>query len=335
MRRTSVERPQAVIAKLRAGSLSSPVQRGAEASDAAVNSLFPTGEEYQRLENNRKVYRQSQLLLRLESHQFSVFGAGVRNRSRSAYPDATSARRHKSLLLEISAEFRESSRFPFPSLKPSGRLSNETKQISTASSRSTQIPQITLNLIKSEKYSSHGRPGRVFHERSLQLASCVLLGTNHSCKGTFEYEPVSQETLARFFATIGDSAAGYGGVQARVMKKNIAKEIAAPLRGIVNEVITQAEYPTQLKRAIVIPNPKTTAPRAPNDFRPISVLPTPNEVIERVSIAQLLERNELICSNQSGYRKKRTTLHSVTKTAACIRRPEGVWGAPCSHEGGF
>ena len=64
-------------------------------------------------------------------------------------------------------------------------------------------------------------------------------------------------------------------------------------------------FPTILKKAKVIPLPKTNDLREPNNFRPISIFPLLSKPIERhihKHLLNFLTEHNLLCQSQSGFR---------------------------------
>ena len=93
------------------------------------------------------------------------------------------------------------------------------------------------------------------------------------------------------------------------MLKDCATEISKPLAYVINMSITSGEVPTLWKQAIVSPTHKS-GDKKPENFRPISILPTFSKILEKAVRSQLsdfLENNNLLTDRQFGYRKTRST----------------------------
>ena len=83
---------------------------------------------------------------------------------------------------------------------------------------------------------------------------------------------------------------------------------------ILNNSIELHKFPDEWKKATVIPLPKINNPKQVSDFRPISLLPLPGNIIEKLLHSQLinhLENNSLLNSKQNGFRKFHNTSDSV------------------------
>ena len=75
-------------------------------------------------------------------------------------------------------------------------------------------------------------------------------------------------------------------------------------------------FPDSWKVANVIPLQKTGDPSDVNNLRPISLLPLPGKILERIvhsQISTFLENNELFLNEQGGFRKGKSTIDTVAK----------------------
>ena len=84
----------------------------------------------------------------------------------------------------------------------------------------------------------------------------------------------------------------------------------------MNKSIDLHTFPVDWKKATVIPLPKINNPKLVSDFRPISLLPLPGKIIEKLLHSQLinhLENNKLLNSKQNGFRKLHNTSDTVFK----------------------
>ena len=84
----------------------------------------------------------------------------------------------------------------------------------------------------------------------------------------------------------------------------------------MNKSIELHKFPDEWKKATVIPLPKINNPKQVSNFRPISLLPLPGKIIEKLLHSQLinhLENNSLLNSKQNGFRKFHITSDTVFK----------------------
>ena len=87
---------------------------------------------------------------------------------------------------------------------------------------------------------------------------------------------------------------------------------------LINECLNQSIMPTEWKVGTVSPIPKGTPSLNLGDYRPISVLPAPSKIIERVVYNQLvyyLECRGLLDNRQHGFRNNHSTASAVMEVA--------------------
>ena len=85
---------------------------------------------------------------------------------------------------------------------------------------------------------------------------------------------------------------------------------------LVNCSLDTTVFPDHFKEATVIPIPKPGNPTKVNNYRPISLLPSPGKIIEKVVHNQLaahLEKYEILNNHQYGFRRERSTTHAITE----------------------
>ena len=73
-------------------------------------------------------------------------------------------------------------------------------------------------------------------------------------------------------------------------------------------------FPDRWKNAIVIPLFKGGNRLDVSNYRPISLLPLPGKLLEKIvhkSLSSYLETNDLLCNEQCGFRKERSTVSSI------------------------
>ena len=85
---------------------------------------------------------------------------------------------------------------------------------------------------------------------------------------------------------------------------------------IINMSIRTNRFPDSWKRGTVIPLPKVNNPTKVGDLRPITLLPIPSKIIEKIVYNQLmnyLENNKYMSDNQFGFRKNKSTIDAAFK----------------------
>ena len=98
--------------------------------------------------------------------------------------------------------------------------------------------------------------------------------------------------------------------------KQISNNISTPVSILVNKSIQSGTFPDTLKLAKVIPIYKAKAKDNMSNHRPISLLPALSKILEKVVHRRLyhfLEQQNILYTNQFGFRRKHSTIDAVTK----------------------
>ena len=121
----------------------------------------------------------------------------------------------------------------------------------------------------------------------------------------FAFEVVSEEVVASLLLNIKSKSVGADGITLQMLC--YCCPYALPyITHIINFCIQESTFPSCWKTAIVIPLPKTPNPSTYNDLRPISILPVLSKVLEKIlafQIREFINRNNIVPSTQSGFRR--------------------------------
>ena len=115
-------------------------------------------------------------------------------------------------------------------------------------------------------------------------------------------------------------SSGIPGISARVWK-DCFNALSDKLLHIFNLSILTHTFPQDWKKAIVIPIPKKANSKSVNDLRPISLLPLPGKMLERLihnKITKHIETNRLLTNAQNGFRKGHSTLDATFQLVSYI-----------------
>ena len=110
-----------------------------------------------------------------------------------------------------------------------------------------------------------------------------------------------------------NKASGLDGISAK-LPNEAGPIVSASLSYIINRSLTTGIFPNDWKVARVTPIYKDDIKTNPNNYRPISVLPIVNKLIERIVFNQLyafLMRHDLLADAQSGFRPCHSTLTAL------------------------
>ena len=98
--------------------------------------------------------------------------------------------------------------------------------------------------------------------------------------------------------------------------KEVLSLIIPEITFMYNRSLRTSTFPDDWKRALVVPIPKSGDLTLVKNYRPISLLPLPGKILEKLVHAQLsdyLETNSLLTAGQHGFRREHSTLHSVAQ----------------------
>ena len=90
--------------------------------------------------------------------------------------------------------------------------------------------------------------------------------------------------------------------------------ISAVISSLMNASLSTCVFPTKWKQATIVPIYKTGSKTDPNNYRPISLLPIPGKMLEKIMhqhIMGYINEHNLLHENQGGFRKGRSTTHSI------------------------
>lgn len=111
-----------------------------------------------------------------------------------------------------------------------------------------------------------------------------------------------------------NSAPGHDGIGPRVIT-TLVHQLAPLLSHLISVIFSSGVYPTTFKLAVISPIFKSGSRLQAENYRPISVLPVLNKVVERAIHTRILEffdvHMKLTYSHQFGFRKQASTENAV------------------------
>ena len=132
---------------------------------------------------------------------------------------------------------------------------------------------------------------------------------------SFEFARATQTEIFNLVKAINViKSSGIPDLSASILKLSL-KTLNPEFSHVINTSINRSEIPKDWKKATVIPIPKTGDLSKVGNYRPISLLPAPGKILEKLIHNQLVEHIEsgsLLSDYQYGFRNCRSTLHAVT-----------------------
>ena len=132
---------------------------------------------------------------------------------------------------------------------------------------------------------------------------------------------ISEEEIIDIIVALPKKSIGPHSIPIQFLKI-VADLVAIPLCKIINSSFRQGIFPDMLKIAKVIALFKAGSTEELNNYRPISLLPIFDKIIEKLMHKQLykfLEDHEILFKNQFGFRKKCSTVHSLIEITEKIK----------------
>ena len=89
------------------------------------------------------------------------------------------------------------------------------------------------------------------------------------------------------------------------------------------EITHMYNFPDEWKKALVVPIPKKGNLTKVQNYRPISLLPLPGKILEKLMhyhLSAYLENNSLLTKEQHGFRKDHSTVHSIAQLTNYVHK---------------
>ena len=141
--------------------------------------------------------------------------------------------------------------------------------------------------------------------------------TQHS----FFFTPVTEDEVISTINSLNtNSAPGLDNFDNRLLKE-IKLEIAKPLTHIINQSFENGNFPSELKKSLVIPIYKSGDQKMIANYRPITLISNFAKIIEKIvknKFVKYLEKNKIISENQFGFRDGRGTHDVLFKLTNCV-----------------
>ena len=140
------------------------------------------------------------------------------------------------------------------------------------------------------------------------LANLQKLMSNRKC--VFKLQPVHPDTVDKLIGNLRNSGSvGLDYIDTGIIKL-VKNEILPAVTHIINLSIKHSRFPSQFKKAKVVPLHKSGDKLNPKNYRPVSILPVFSKLLERAVFLQMInyfESNNLIHPNHHGFRANHNT----------------------------
>ena len=133
---------------------------------------------------------------------------------------------------------------------------------------------------------------------------------------TFQFQPTTSDEIESIVKKINTKKSS--------MIKNIPTSIFKTtfllqpdiLTFLINKCIIENDIPSSWKRATIKPIKKVNNSTSVNDLRPISLLPIPTKIIEKILVKQCIKHlttHKLLDINQFGFQKNKSTISTIAE----------------------
>ena len=150
-----------------------------------------------------------------------------------------------------------------------------------------------------ETLSRNVQSNRSYDEYLVENTNCQLI-----------FNPVTEEMVAKIINQLKNkSSYGHDGIS-NILIKQSQQFLTKSLTLIISQCLRSGCFPYQLKLSKVRPVYKSSDTKMFNNYRPISLLPSMSKIFQYVIFHQTMayfNDNKLLCSNQFGFRPKRST----------------------------
>lgn len=156
----------------------------------------------------------------------------------------------------------------------------------------------------------------------VQMTSSTSADPVDSTLSGFEFACIEQADVVNAILKIKSKAVGIDGIHP-IFIKIILPYILPAITHIFNNIIVTSTFPTAWKIAKILPALKKKASsNSPAEYRPIAILPFLSKVMEKIIHKQMsvfIQRNKLLCTNQSGFRPYHSCTSALLKVTDDIR----------------
>lgn len=145
-------------------------------------------------------------------------------------------------------------------------------------------------------------------------AQDLLCTTKKLNEKTCYFQPVTHEEILQICRSMkSKSTVDHYGLSTKLLKQ-VIEFLVEPLVLLINTCILEGVYPREFKCAKVIPIHKKGDVNNPNNYRPISILPTVSKIFEHVisdRLTNFFVKYGIISKSQHGFCQNRSTITAI------------------------
>ena len=153
-------------------------------------------------------------------------------------------------------------------------------------------------------------------------------------KDAFEFKPTYQETVSKIIDKFNPKkATGADKISVKLLK--LTKDtIVEPITDLINTLVKTCIFPNAIKRAQVSPLFKKDDAMTKSNYRPVSLLPIPSKIFEKVLSTQLSDYfdkifDDFLCAFRKGHGCQTTLLRLLEDWKYALDNNEYVAAIDC------
>lgn len=154
----------------------------------------------------------------------------------------------------------------------------------------------------------------------------AILYENTNIRHQFEISTTDKNNVIKIIKNMKNtSSKGHDNISIKIIKDNI-EQLAGPITNIINKSIITATVPALMKISKIIPIYKNGNKENHENYRPISILPTVDKIMESVineQLTQYMSEYQLLDSQQYGFRKLSNTNCALFDLTCSIEKALG------------
>ena len=147
-----------------------------------------------------------------------------------------------------------------------------------------------------------------------------LKSLNQHHTSMFLHPTTTNEILALIKKLPNKRSSGYDNIS-NLLLKSLSTQISVPLEIIFNKSIEEGTFPTNMKKADIVPLYKSKDKQECSKYRPISLLITLSKLLEKIMykrVYQFLEKTGQIFPSQYGFRTSHSCENAVSELLSTI-----------------
>ena len=167
------------------------------------------------------------------------------------------------------------------------------------------------------KTSNKPKKSKKTNKRGRQISTSTIIET----QAQWSIPIFSEDDVSQLVCDINvNKSSGLLHINNKILK-SILKVLLAQLTHIFNLSVETSIVPDSWKDALVIPIPKKGDLSSVTNYRPISLLPQPGKIMEKLvhdRLTHYIESNDLLSKKQHGFRKTKSTLDALFQLTSQI-----------------